>query len=139
MIVLDTNVLTEVLRPAPEPVVVEWLTDQSRASVFTTTVTRAEVLYGIRLLPKGTRRDGLWEAAIEIFDMDFAGQILSFDNAATDEFVQISVSRRTAGRPIAQFDAPIAGTTRSRGAKLATRNTSDFEGCDIELVNPWKG
>jgi predicted nucleic acid-binding protein len=137
MIVLDTNVLSEVLRPAPEPRVVDWLTDQPRTSLFTTTVTRGEILYGIRLLPAGKRRDGLWDAAIKIFDIDLAGQVLIFDNVAADEFAQISASRRAAGRPIAQFNALIAGTTRSRGAKLATRNVTDFEGCDIEVINPW--
>jgi predicted nucleic acid-binding protein len=137
MIVLDTNVLSEVLRPAPEPRVVDWLKDQPRTSVFTTTLTRGEILYGIRLLPAGKRRDGLWDAAIKIFDIDLAGQVLIFDNVAADEFAQISASRRAAGRPITQFDALIAGTTRSRGAKLATRNVADFEGCDIEVINPW--
>jgi len=85
MIVLDTNVLSEVLRPAPEPRVVDWLKDQPRTSLFTTTVTRGEILYGIRLLPAGKRRDGLWDAAIKIFDIDLAGQVLIFDNVAADE------------------------------------------------------
>jgi predicted nucleic acid-binding protein len=137
MIVLDTNVLSELLRPAPEPRVVDWLKDQPRTSLFTTTVTRGEILYGIRLLPAGKRRDGLWDAAIKIFDIDLAGQVLIFDNVAADEFAQISASRRAAGRPITQFDALIAGVTRSRGAKLATRNVTDFEGCDIDVINPW--
>jgi predicted nucleic acid-binding protein len=137
MIVLDTNVLSELLRPAPEPRVVDWLKDQPRTSLFTTTVTRGEILYGIRLLPAGKRRDGLWDAAIKIFDIDLAGQVLIFDNVAADEFAQISGSRRAAGRPITQFDALVAGITRSRGAKLATRNVTDFEGCDIEGINPW--
>jgi toxin FitB len=137
MIVLDTNVLSEVLRPAPEPRVVDWLKDQPRTSLFTTTVTRGEILYGIRLLPAGKRRDGLWDAAIKIFDIDFAGQVLTFDNVAADEFAQISASRRAAGRPITQFDALIAGITRSRGAELATRNVTDFDACDIEVINPW--
>jgi predicted nucleic acid-binding protein len=137
MIVLDTNVLSEVLRPAPEPRVVDWLKDQPRTSLFTTTVTRGEILYGIRLLPAGKRRDGLWDAAIKIFEIDFAGQVLTFDNVAADEFAQISASRRAAGRPITQFDALIAGITRSRGAQLATRNVTDFDACEIEVINPW--
>jgi toxin FitB len=137
MIVLDTNVLSELLRPAPEPRVGDWLKDQPRTSLFTTTVTRGEILYGIRLLPAGKRRDGLWDATIKIFDLDLAGQVLIFDNVAADEFAQISASRRAAGRPITQFDALIAGVTRSRGAKLATRNVTDFEGCDIDVINPW--
>ena len=137
MIVLDTNVLSEVLRPTPEPRVVEWLSEQPRASVFTTTITRGEILYGIRVLPAGKRRDGLWDAATQIFDVDFEAQVLTFDSAAADEFAEISAARRAAGRPIAQFDAQIAGITRSRGAQLATRNVSDFDKCGFEVINPW--
>jgi toxin FitB len=137
MIVLDTNVLSEVLRRAPEPRVVEWLREQPRASVFTTTITRGEILFGIRLMPAGTRRDGLWDAATKIFDIDLDGQVLAFDSAAADDFAEISAARRAAGRPIAQFDAQIAGITRSRGAQLATRNIGDFEGCGFQVINPW--
>jgi predicted nucleic acid-binding protein len=137
MIVLDTNVLSEVLRVKPEPRVLEWLSDQPRASVFTTTITRGEILYGIRVLPAGKRRDGLWDAATKMFEVDFDGQVLTFDSVAADEFAEISAARRAAGRPITQFDAQIAGITRSRGAQLATRNVSDFEKCGFDVINPW--
>lgn len=137
MIVLDTNVLSEVLRRDPEPRVMEWLGEQPRLSVFTTTITRAEILFGIRLMPEGVRRDGLWNAATKIFDIDLDGQVLPFDSAAADEFAEISAARRAAGRPISQFDAQIAAITRSRGARLATRNIADFEGCGFTVINPW--
>jgi toxin FitB len=137
MIVLDTNVLSEVLRRDPQPRVLEWLSEQPRAAVFTTTITRAEILFGIRLMPEGARRDGLWNAATKIFDIDFDGQVLPFDSAAADEFAEISAARRAAGRPISQFDAQIAAITRSRGARLATRNVADFDGCGFEVINPW--
>jgi toxin FitB len=137
MIVLDTNVLSEILRPVPEPRVVEWLREQPRASVFTTTITRGEILYGIRVLPAGKRRNGLWNAALQIFDVDLDGQVLSFDSAAADDHAEISAARRAAGRPIAQFDAQIAGITLSRGAQLATRNVEDFDACDFKVINPW--
>lgn len=137
MIILDTNVLSEILRPAPEPRVVEWLSEQPRASVFTTTITRGEILYGIRVLPAGKRRNGLWNAAMKIFDIDLDGQVLSFDSVAADEYAQISAARRVAGRPIAQPDAQIAGITLSRGAQLATRNVKDFDACGFEVINPW--
>jgi predicted nucleic acid-binding protein len=137
MIILDTNVLSEVLRTHPEPRVMEWLNGQPRASVFTTTITRAEILYGIRVMPAGKRRNGLWDAATKIFDVDFDAQVLSFDSTAADEFAQISAARRAAGRPITQFDAQIAGITRSRGAQLATRNVGDFEKCGFEVIDPW--
>ncbi len=137
MIVLDTNVLSEALRPSPEPTVLVWLAKQPRASMFTTTVTEGEVLYGIRLLADGKRRRGLWDAAKRIFSEDFAGQVLSFDGDAADMYAEIAASRRLAGKPISQFDAMIAAMTRSRGATLATRNAKDFEDCGIDVINPW--
>ena len=137
MIVLDTNVLSEALRPVPEPSVLHWLAKQSRASLFTTTVTRGEVLYGIRLLSDGKRRRGLWDAAQKIFSEDFADQVLSFDSDAADMYAEIAASRRTAGKPISQFDAMIVAMARSRGATLATRNVKDFEDCGVDVIDPW--
>ena len=137
MIVLDTNVLSEALRPSPDTSVLDWLAKQPRASLFTTTVTRGEILYGIRLLSDGKRRRGLWDAAIKIFSDDFAGQVLSFDHDAADMYAEIAASRRIAGKPISQFDAMIVAMARSRGASLATRNVKDFDHCGVDVVNPW--
>jgi predicted nucleic acid-binding protein len=137
MIVLDTNVLSEALRPVPESSVLDWLANQPRASLFTTTVTRGEILYGIRLLSDGKRRRGLWDAAKKIFDEDFADQVLSFDGDAADMYAEIAASRRTAGKPISQFDAMIVAMARSRGASLAARNVKDFEDCGVDVINPW--
>lgn len=137
MIVLDTNVLSEALRPVPESSVMAWLANQPRASLFTTTVTRGEILYGIRLLSDGKRRRGLWDAARKIFDEDFAGRVLSFDSEAADMYAEISASRRAGGEPISQFDAMIAAVARSRGASLATRNVKDFDDCGVDVINPW--
>jgi predicted nucleic acid-binding protein len=137
VIVLDTNVLSELLRPEPEPRVMAWLDEQPRASVFTSAVTQGEILYGIRLLPDGQRRRKLWEAAVAIFTEDFSGHVLGFDGDAAGHYAEIGASRRAAGRPISQFDAVIAAITRSRGAALATRNSKDFEECGIQVVNPW--
>jgi predicted nucleic acid-binding protein len=137
MIVLDTNVLSEALRPVPEPSVLDWLAHQPRASLFTTAITRGEILYGIRLLSDGKRRKGLWDAAIKIFDEDFAGQVFGLDSDAADMYAELAASRRIAGKPISQFDAMIAAMARSRGAILATRNVKDFEDCGIDVVNPW--
>jgi predicted nucleic acid-binding protein len=137
MILLDTNVISEVLRPVPEPSVLDWLGNQPRSSLFTTTVTRGEILYGIRLLSDGKRRRGLWDAAKKIFDEDFADQLLSFDSDAADMYAEIAASRRAAGKPISQFDAMIVAMARSRGASLATRNVKDFEGCGVDVINPW--
>ena len=138
MIVLDTNVLSEALRPLPEPTVLAWLAKRPRASLFTTTVTRGEVLYGIRLLADGKRRRALWDAAKKIFSEEFAGQVLSFDSDAADMYADIAASRRAVGNPISQFDAMIAAMARSRGASLATRNVKDFEDCGIDLIDPWR-
>jgi predicted nucleic acid-binding protein len=137
MIILDTNVLSELLRPAPETHVLAWVEEQSPASVFTSAVTQGEILYGIRLLPESQRRRKLWDAALAIFNEDFAGRVLSFDGDAAVAYAEISASRRAAGRPISQFDATIAAITRSHGAVLATRNGKDFERCGIDLVDPW--
>jgi len=137
MIVIDTNVLSEALRPEPEPAVLDWIANQPRASLFTTTVTRGEILYGIRLLSEGKRRRGLWDAAMHIFDEDFADHVLSFDSESADAYAEIAASRKMAGRPISQFDAMIAAVARSRGASLATRNVQDFADCGVDVVNPW--
>jgi predicted nucleic acid-binding protein len=137
MIVLDTNVLSEVLRPEPEPRVLAWLDEQPANSIFTTAVTQGEILYGIRLLADGQRRRKLWDAASFMFNDDFAGRVLSFDSEAADHYAQIGASRRSAGRPISQFDATIAAITRAHGATLATRNSKDFEDCGVKVVNPW--
>jgi predicted nucleic acid-binding protein len=137
MIVLDTNVLSEVLRPSPDIGVVAWLGSQSAAALFTTTVTQAEILYGIDLLPAGSRKRGLSAAVEGIFDEDFSGRLLSFDSAAAFAYAEIAGSRRASGRPISQLDAMIAGVARSRGAILATRNIKDFIDCGLDLIDPW--
>ncbi len=134
MIVLDTNVLSEVLRPASEARVLQWLANESRAALFTTTVTRVKVFYGIRLLPAGARRQSLWDATQIIFDEEFAGRVLTFDDDAADAYADIASSRRSQGKPISQFDAMIAAVVRSRGATLATRNVKEFIDCGIEII-----
>lgn len=137
MIILDTNVLSEALRPKPNDRVLAWLASQPAAAVFTSTITRGEILYGVRLLPRGRRRDALQSAVTAIFDEDFARRTLPFDNHAADAFADIAATRQAKGRPISQFDAMIAAVTRSRGAALATRNIKDFSDCGIDLIDPW--
>ncbi len=139
MIVLDTNVLSEVMRPAPAAMVLRWLAAQPASGLFTTTITQAEILYGIELMPRGKRRAALESAVDAMFAEDFADRILPFDSDAARVFPQIAGPRRALGRPIAQWDAQIAAIARSRGAALATRNTEDFEDCGIALLNPWSG
>ncbi len=137
MIVLDTNVLSEILRPAPDDRPLSWLGAQPRSVLFTTTVTRAELLYGAQLLPDGQRQTTLLAAIRHIFSLDMAGQVLGFDHDAADQYAQIAAIRKNIGKPISQFDAMIAAITKSRGARLATRNVKDFVDCGIEVIDPW--
>jgi len=137
MIVLDTNVVSELMRPDAAPLVFEWAARQPRSALFTTTVTMAEIFYGLELLAKGRKRLDLTAAATTLFETSFSGRVLSFDTDAAALYATIAAARRKAGRPIAPFDAQIASIALSRGASLATRNTADFELCGIPLINPW--
>lgn len=137
MIVLDTNVISELMRIRPEPAVMAWIADQPLAGIFTTALTQAEIFYGLALLPKGRRRDDLLAAARAMFDADLAGRVLPFDAAAADAYPEIADARKQAGEPISQIDAQIAAIVRSRGARLATRNVRDFTGCGIAVIDPW--
>jgi predicted nucleic acid-binding protein len=138
MILLDTNVLLELMAPKPSADVLTWMTKQRFADVlYISTVTLGEILYGIEILPAGKRKDGLLHEAEAMFQEDFGARILPFDYAAARFFAQIAAARRMRGRPISNSDAQIAATARVHGAALATRNTADFEGCDVALVNPW--
>lgn len=137
MIVLDTNVLSETLRPVPDERALAWLGEQPRAALFTTTVTRGELLYGAHLLDDGHRKTSLLKAIRDIFAVDLVGQVLMFDNDAADAYAEIAALRRAMGKQISQFDAMIAAITRSRGATLATRNVKDFADCGIQVINPW--
>lgn len=137
MIVLDTNVLSEALKPAPAGTVLRWLAAQAPAAVFTTTITLAEILYGLEVLPVGKRRLQLLTAVEKMFAEQFDGRILSFDEEAARLFASIAASRAAAGRPISQSDAMIAAIARSHHAAVATRNTTDFERCGIRVVDPW--
>jgi predicted nucleic acid-binding protein len=139
MIVLDTNVISELMRATPNAAVMAWFGAQPIAGVFTTTLTQAEIFYGLALLPEGRRRDDLIAAARPIFEIDLAGRVLPFDTDAADAYPAIAASRRHSGRPISQIDAQIAAIVRSRGARLATRNTADFADCGITVVDPWTG
>jgi len=137
VIVVDTNVLSELMKPRPARRVVLWLNSQPTASLFTTSVTQAEILHGVMLLPEGRRRAAI-EAAIQVmFEEDFAGRVLAFDSEAALPYARIASERRHAGRPISQFDAQIAGIAQSRGATVATRNVADFDGCGVTVIDPW--
>jgi predicted nucleic acid-binding protein len=137
VIILDTNVLSELMRARPTILVLKWFAAQPSAGLFTTTLTQAEIFYGLSLLPEGRRRDDLFAAARPIFEVELAGRILSFDRDAAMAYADIAASRRRAGQPISQIDGQIAAITASRGARLATRNVRDFADCGIVVVDPW--
>lgn len=137
MILLDTNIVSELMKAVPEPGVMTWIDGMPGAAMFMSAVTQAEVLYGVALLPEGKRREGLAQAAHVAFEIYFRSRILPFDREAAEEFAAIAADRRQAGRPISQADAQIAAIARSRGAELATRNVTEFEGCGIKIINPW--
>jgi predicted nucleic acid-binding protein len=138
VIVLDTNVISEAWRPKPAANVREWMRAQPTALLFTTSITEAELLFGIALLPAGRRRSALSALAETMFAEDLAGRVLPFDSAAAHEYADIAAGRRRAGRPIAEADARIAAIVRSRGATLATRNVADFAACGIPVISPWQ-
>ena len=136
VIVLDTNVLSELMRPAPSDAVVAWYGRQAAWDLFTTTITESEILTGLALLPRGKRRTALEAAAQDIFE-ELGDHVLPFDSGAARAFAEIEVERQRAGRPISRADAEIAAIARSLGAGLATRNRDDFTGCGVVLVDPW--
>lgn len=135
-VVLDTNVVSELMRAVPDARVAEWMRGVLPSTVCTTSVTLAEVLYGIARLPTGRRRDHLHDAAADVFG-SFADRVLAFDAAAANQYADIVNEREEAGAPIAGFDAQIAAICRSHEARLATRNPDDFSGLGIDLIDPW--
>ncbi|MBP2297776.1 type II toxin-antitoxin system VapC family toxin [Azospirillum picis] len=138
MIILDTNILSELMRPNPSDKVAGWVARHRAADLYTTSVTQAEILYGLALLPEGKRRSDLLTAAAQMFADDFSGRVLPFDGAASEAFAPIAAGRRRAGRPTGTFDAQIASIARSHGASVATRNVADFRDCGIPVINPWE-
>jgi toxin FitB len=137
MIVLDTDVLSELMRPAPDARVVSWVNHGPVTDFFATTVTQAEIFAGLAAMPTGKRREDLAAGAAKLFDRLFVDRILPFDSRAAMQYASISASRRRAGRPITVLDCQIAATARAEGAVVATRNIRDFEGCGVDIVNPW--
>ena len=137
MILLDTNVVSELMRPAPSPAVENWVSTQPAAGMFISAITEAELRYGLALLPDGRRQRRLLAQAEAMLAEDFAGRILPFDSAAAGAYAPIAAARRLAGRPISQADAQIAAIAASRGAAIATRNVADFDGCGVPVLDPW--
>jgi predicted nucleic acid-binding protein len=138
VIVLDTNVVSELMRAAPDANVVGWVRTQVAAAICTTSVTVGEIGYGIARLPAGRRRAVLACAVDDVFSV-FADRVLAFDVAAAGHYADVVVEREQAGTPISGFDAQIAAICRLHGAVLATRNTADFDHLGLALCDPWAG
>lgn len=136
MIVLDTNVVSELMRPTPDPAVVAWAQAQTAPELAMTAITVAEVRFGIERLPEGRRKDELRAAADEVFST-FAEDVLAFDGPPAAVYADIASRRERSETPINGFDAQIASICRVRQARLATRNVKDFAGTGIEVVDPW--
>ena len=136
---LDTNVLSELMREHPASAVVDWFAQNAHAVMHTSTVTQAEILTGIALLPAGKRRTALAVAAEQMFEQDFAGHCLEFDSRAAKNYAVLVAARSRQGQPISTEDAQIAAIALATGLTVATRNTKDFDNIDgLMLANPWQ-
>lgn len=138
MIVLDTNVISEPLKAAPTPAVLQWLAIQAPESLYLTTISIAEMLTGVEKLPKGKRRETLRRALTdEVFPL-FAARVLPFDESAAREFSLVIAGANAKGNPISFADAAIAGIARAHGFAVATRNVRDYKGAGVALIDPWE-
>ena len=137
MIVLDTNIVSELMRSTPASVVLAWLNEHPDKDLFTTAITVAEIRYGIARLPEGRRREALHQAANEVFAA-FPDQVLSFDLTSVGAYADVVAHREDLGKPISGFDAQIAAICRAHAATLATRNTRNFADTGISVVDPWQ-
>jgi predicted nucleic acid-binding protein len=137
MFVLDTNVLSAMMRSQLVPEVAGWVAEQPEELLYTTAVCQAEVLAGIEILPDGRRRAALERAACAMFEDDFDGRILPFDTKATAVYAEIFAIRKRSGRPTAPYDLMIAAIARANGASMVTRDIGGFENCGLTLINPW--
>ena len=138
MIVLDTNVVSEPLRASAAPAVIAWLDRQNIETLFLSTISFAELRYGVAALPEGRRKDGLRAALEERILALFGSRVLAFDTAAADAYAIIRAHARAAGRAIGASDGYIAATAAAHGFAVATRDTGPFEAAGVPVINPWK-
>ena len=137
MVVLDTNVVSELMLESPRTEVLVWIDDQLSRDLFVTAVTEAEVRTGIAILPQGARRRGLADIEDKTLGDLFDGRVLPFDSNAARAYADIAAARRATGRPISQSDCQIAAIARSHGMAVATRNVDDFIETGVEVIDPW--
>ena len=137
MILLDTNVISELMRAEPAQAVLDWFAQHDASDLFISAITEAELRTGVAILPEGQRRNRLQHAIDAMIDQDFQSRILPFDSLAAKAYAEIAAQRRAAGRPIAEADCQIAAIARAIDALIATRNVKDFDGCGVRVINPW--
>lgn len=137
MIILDTNVVTEVMKPSPIAAVLTWLNAQEASTLFLTTITLGEIRYGLCAMPRGVRRQRLEEGFERVIAAAFAGRILAFDEHAAVHYGEVMARRKELGRPLSVLDGQIAAIARLHGFAVATRNVRDFLACGIEIVDPF--
>lgn len=137
MILCDTNIISEFMKPAPNPYVVQWLNEQDPASLYLSVITLAEIRYGLSLLPIGQRRRRLEASFQKYRDLAFANRILLFTAEAANQYGELRAARQKTGRPMSTLDAQIAAIAAVNQCSLATRNTADFEQCELPLINPF--
>ena len=137
MIVLDTNVVSEAMKPQPHPIVRAWLNAQAAETLYLSSVTLAELLFGISTLPNGKRKNMLSEALDGLMGL-FENRVLSFDFAAARQYAELAVTARTAGRGFPVPDGYIAAIAASHGFKIASRDMAPFEAVGIDVINPWE-
>ena len=137
MFLLDTNIISELLRPSPDPAVETWVDDRRATDLYFSAIGEAELRYGVAVLPDGRRRAALASAIEAILREDFTDRILPFDREAARDYADIAAMRRAAGRTVLPADSQIAAIARSRGMAIATRNVRDFENIGIEVIDPW--
>jgi len=137
MIIVDTNVVSAFMTAPPPEAVLSWLNEQDAAALYLTTISIAEIGFGLRVMPEGRRRRLLEERFERFASIAFASRVLAFDEPAARIYGEIRGHRRETGRPISTLDGQIAAIARSRGFAVATRNTKDFADSGVELINPF--
>jgi hypothetical protein len=138
MIILDTNVVAEMMKNTPAPIVATWLNDQSASALFLSAITLGEIVYGLRVLPQGRRRRQLEEGFEKVVAEGFSGRILAFDEGAARHYGEIMGRRKEIGRPLGALNGQIASIARAKGYAVATRNVRDFVECGVEILNPFE-
>lgn len=138
MILLDTNIISEMMKQSPNQAVMSWIEEQEATQLFVSSVTIAEILYGLYVLPKGKRRSALEEAFNRAIKLAFKHRVLFFDETSAHHYGELMSRRKELGRPMSILDGQIAAIALTSGTALATRNIRDFSDCELDLINPFK-